>query len=51
MGLLNRKKNSESTQSQPAEKPEAKKGRGRVCMYGHAVPRGKKMCEHRHWVG
>ena len=23
----------------------------RQCMYGHDVPRGAKMCEHRHWVG
>lgn len=37
--------------SQPAAKPAPKRGRGRLCMYGHVVPRGKKMCEHRHWVG
>ncbi len=49
--MLNRKKNSESTESQPPTKPEPKRGKGRVCMYGHEVPRGKKMCEHRHWVG
>lgn len=56
MGLRDRlgggKKDSESASaSQPAAKPEAKRGRGRLCMYGHEVPRGKKMCEHRHWVG
>lgn len=51
MGLLNRKKNAESTASQPAAQAEPKQGRGRRCMYGHPVARGKKMCEHRHWVG
>lgn len=23
----------------------------RTCFYGHVVPKGKKMCEHRHYVG
>jgi hypothetical protein len=23
----------------------------RVCHYGHPVPKGKKMCEHRHYIG
>ncbi len=23
----------------------------RTCLYGHEVPKGKKMCEHRHYVG
>lgn len=27
------------------------RGGSRVCQYGHSVPRGKKMCEHRHYVG
>lgn len=58
MGLRSRlgggnKKESTDRGPAPAASPEpAKRGRGgRQCMYGHAVPRGKKMCEHRHWVG
>jgi hypothetical protein len=23
----------------------------RVCPYGHPVPKGAKMCEHRHFIG
>lgn len=53
MGLRNKlgggKKDEAEASSQQATPPAKRKGR--MCMYGHDVARGKKMCEHRHWVG
>lgn len=28
-----------------------RRGKARVCQYGHPVPKGAKMCEHRHYIG
>lgn len=56
MGLRNllggrKKGDSDGTASERDVKSQPRSGKGRACMYGHPVPRGKKMCEHRHWVG
>lgn len=48
--LFGGRKGSESGTSAGADNSGGKSSR-RTCPYGHPVPRGAKMCEHRHYIG
>lgn len=56
MGLKNlfggKKDSGGGPDSKAMGSAESSSRRGsRMCMYNHEVPKGKKMCQHRHWVG